>query len=105
MCEKGLRTCLLSRPSRLIYRGVGRCLILDRHTFSQIQGLPKILRGHGYLFLKILGGARAPVPPVSYVPEIGEGSQGGFAKCDCGSIEAWTFCAPAHGKEHLMIVM
>ena len=53
-----------------------------------------------------------------YVAEanIGEGgSRGGFAKCDCGSIEAWTFCATvvrryaplracALGKEHLMMI-
>ena len=41
------------------------------------------------------------------------GSRGGFAKCDCGSIEAWTFCATvvrqqaqarALGKEHLMMI-
>ena len=35
-----------------------------------------------------------PRPLGSNSPEIGEGgSGGGFAKCDCGSIEAWTFCA------------
>ena len=49
-------------------RGVGRCQILEGHTFSWTRYLLKIFWGHRYCFLKIWGGAHAPMPPLFLRP-------------------------------------
>ena len=55
----------------VIIRGVGRCQILQGHTFSWIRGLMKLFKGYRLKLLKILGGgANAPLPPCSYAPAV-----------------------------------
>ena len=42
--------------------------MLGWHPFSKSLDLLKVLEGHNYWLPKILGAARAPVPPCSYSP-------------------------------------
>ena len=61
--------CARSRYMTL-NRGVGRCQILEGHTFSWTRGLLKSFRGHRCQLLKILGGHVPLCPPCSYAPVI-----------------------------------